>query len=120
MSADAVVEQTTAETEQGTADTQLAMAKDLMRESQVASDAAGRLQQERDIADAQEAAKAAADAALAHYNSAVPKCDGRQSEGGRRTGRSGPCRARADGFRRGGHAGNGGRNGCDRGRNGAG
>ena len=73
MSADAVVEQTTAETEQGTADTQLAMAQDLMRESQVASDAAGRLQQERDIADAQEAAKAAAAAALDHFNSADQK-----------------------------------------------
>ena len=71
MSADAVVEQTTAETEKGTADTQLAMAQDLMRESQVASDAADRLLQARDIADAREAAKAAAAAALVHYNSAV-------------------------------------------------
>ena len=71
MSADAVGEQTTAETEQGTADTQLAMAQDLMRESQVASDAAARLLQARDLADAQEAAKAASAAALVHYNSAV-------------------------------------------------
>ena len=70
MSADAVVEQTTAETAQGTADDQLAMAQDLMRESQVASDAADQLLQARDIADAQEAAKAAAAAALAHYNTA--------------------------------------------------
>ena len=73
MSADAVVEQTTAETAQGTADDQLAMAQELNRESQAASDAAGLLQQERDIADAQEAAKAAAAAALAHYNSADQK-----------------------------------------------
>ena len=71
MSADAVVEQTTAETAQGTADDQLAMAQELNRESQAASDAAGLLQQERDIADAQEAAKAASAAALAHYNSAA-------------------------------------------------
>ena len=71
MSADAVVEQTTAETAQGTADDQLAMAQDLMGESQVASDAAAQLLQARDIADAQEAAKAAAEAALAHYNLAV-------------------------------------------------
>ena len=71
MSADAVMAQTAAETEQGKADTQLTMARDLMRESQVASDAADQLLQERDIADAQEAAKAAAEAALAHYNTAV-------------------------------------------------
>ena len=73
MSADAVMAQTAAETAQGTADTQLAMAQELKRESQVASDAAGLLQQERDIAAAQDAAKAAAAAALAHYNSADQK-----------------------------------------------
>ena len=73
MSADAEGEQTTAETEQGKADNQLAMVQELKRESQVASDAADQLLQERDIADAQEAAKAASAAALAHYNSADQK-----------------------------------------------
>ena len=73
MSADAVGEQTTAETEQGKADNQLAMAQELERESQVASDAAGQLQQERDLATAQDAAKAASAAALAHFNSADQK-----------------------------------------------
>ena len=43
MSADAEGEQTTAETEQGKADNQLAMAQELKRESQVASDAAAQL-----------------------------------------------------------------------------
>ena len=70
VAADAVVEQTTAETEQGIADDQLAMAQELMRESQVASDAASQLQEERDLVDAQEAAMTAAAAALVHYNSA--------------------------------------------------
>ena len=49
------------------------MAQELKRESQVASDAAAQLQQGRDIAAAQDAAKAAAAAALAHYNSADQK-----------------------------------------------
>ena len=73
MSADAEGEQTTAETEQGNADNQLAMAQELKRESQVASDVAAQLQQGRDIADAQDAAKAAAAAALDHFNSADQK-----------------------------------------------
>ena len=73
MSADAEGEQMTAETEQGTAEAQLAIAQELLRESQVASDAAGQLQQERDIAAARDAAKAAAAAALDHFNSADQK-----------------------------------------------
>ena len=64
VAADAVAEQMTAETEQGKAETQLAMALELQRESQVAADAAGQVQQARDIADAQDAAQVAA--ALRH------------------------------------------------------
>ena len=55
----------------------------------------------RDIDAAQKVAKAAAAEALDHFNGGGPKVEGRQSEGGRSTGRSGPCHARADGFRRG-------------------
>ena len=73
VAADAVAEQMTAVTEQGKAETQLAMALELQRESQVAADAAGQVQQARDIADAQDAAKAAAAAALDHFNSAHQK-----------------------------------------------
>ena len=73
MSADAVGEQTTAETEQVNADDQLEIAQELQRESQVASAAAGQVQQGRDIDDAKEMAKAAAAAALDHFNSADQK-----------------------------------------------
>ena len=70
VAADAVAEQMTAETEQGKAETQLAMALELQREAQVAADAAGQVQQARDIADAQDAAQVAAAAALAHFTTA--------------------------------------------------
>ena len=73
MSADAEDEQTTAEAEQVKAGDQRGMAQELERESQVASDAAGQLQQGRDIAAAQDAAKAASAAALDHFNSADQK-----------------------------------------------
>ena len=73
MSADAEDEQTTAEAEQVKAEDQREMAQELKRESQVASDAAGQLQQGRDIAVAQDAAKAASAAALDHFNSADQK-----------------------------------------------
>ncbi len=120
MSADAEGEQTTAEAEQVKADDQLEVAQELERESELASAAVGQVLQVRDIAAAQEMAKAAAAGSTRPLQRGGPKVEGCQSEGGRSTGRSGPCHARADGFRRGGHAGNGGRNGCDRGRNGAG
>ena len=97
MSADAEGEQTTAETEQGNADDQLEIAQELQRESELAAAAVGQVLEVRDIATAQEMAKAAAAAALDHFNAADQKSKGRQSEGGRSTGRSGPCRARADG-----------------------
>ena len=70
VAAEVVAEQMTAETEQGNAETQLAMALELQRESQVAADAAGQVQQARDIADAQDAAQVAAVAALAHFTTA--------------------------------------------------
>ena len=70
VAADAVAEQMTAETEQGKAESQLAMALELQRESQVAADAAGQVQQARDIADAQDATQVAAAAALAHFTTA--------------------------------------------------
>ena len=73
MSADAEGEQTTAETEQGNADDQLEIAQELQRESELASAAVGQALQVRDIATAQEMAKAASAAALAHYNSADQK-----------------------------------------------
>ena len=73
MSADAEGEQTTAETEQGNADDQLEIAQELQRESELAAAAVGQALQVRDIAAAQEMAKAAAAAALAHFNSADQK-----------------------------------------------
>ena len=73
MSADAEGEQTTAETEQGNADDQLEIAQELQRESELAAAAAGQVLQARDIATAQEMAKAAAAAALDHFNSADQK-----------------------------------------------
>ena len=73
MSADAEGEQTTAQAEQVKANDQFEIARELERESQGASDAAGQLQQGRDIAAAQDAAKAASAAALDHFNSADQK-----------------------------------------------
>ena len=73
MSADAEGEQTTAETEQGNAVDQLEIAQELQRESELASAAVGQALQVRDIASAQEMAKAAAAAALDHFNSADQK-----------------------------------------------
>ena len=73
MSADAEGEQTTAETEQGNADDQLEIAQELQRESELASAAVDQVLQVRDIAAAQEMAKAAAAAALDHFNSADQK-----------------------------------------------
>ena len=59
--------------QQGHADDANATAQGLVTEAQVASDAAIKLLEERDIADAQEAAMEAAEMALSHYNSAVTK-----------------------------------------------
>ena len=73
MSADAEGEQTTAETEQGNADDQLEIAQELQRASELVSAAVGQALQVRDIATAQEMAKAAAAAALDHFNSADQK-----------------------------------------------
>ena len=73
MSADAEGEQTTAETEQGNADDQLEMAQELQRESELAAAAVGQVLEVRDIATAQEMAKAAAAAALDHFNAADQK-----------------------------------------------
>ena len=73
MSADAEGEQTTAETEQGNADDQLEIAQELQRESELVAAAVGQVLQVRDIATAQEMAKAAAAAALDHFNSADQK-----------------------------------------------
>ena len=73
MSADAEGEQTTAEAEQVKADDQLEMAQELQRESELAAAAVGQVLQVRDIATAQEMAKAAAAAALDHFNSADQK-----------------------------------------------
>ena len=73
MSADAEGEQTTAEAEQGKADDQLEMAQELESELELVSAVVGQALQVRDIAVAQEMAKAAAAAALAHFNSADQK-----------------------------------------------
>ena len=73
MSADAEGEQTTAETEQGNADDQLEIAQELQSESELAAAAVGQVLEVRDIATAQEMAKAAAAAALDHFNSADQK-----------------------------------------------
>ena len=67
MSADA------GETEQGNADDQLEIAQELQRESELVAAAVGQVLQVRDIATAQEMAKAAAAAALDHFNSADQK-----------------------------------------------
>ena len=75
MSADAEGEQTTAETEQGNADDQLEIAQELQSESELAAAAVGQVLQVRDIATAQEMAKAAAAAALDHFNSADQKSE---------------------------------------------
>ena len=73
MSADAEGEQTTAEAEQVKADDQLEMAQELQRESELAAAAVGQALEVRDLAAAQEMAKAAAAVALDHFNSADQK-----------------------------------------------
>ena len=73
MSADAEGEQTTAEAEQVKADDQLEIAQELQSESELAAAAVGQALQVRDIATAQEMAKAAAAAALDHFNAADQK-----------------------------------------------
>ena len=74
----------------------------------------------RDIDTAQKLAKAASAAALAHYNSADQKATDARATAVEARGEADRAVRAADGFRRRGQAGYGGRNGCDRGRNGAG
>ena len=97
VAAEVVAEQMTAETEQGNAETQLAMALELQRESQVAADAAGQVQQARDIDDARGAAKAAHAAALAHFTTADQKATAaREKAGEARSAAERAVRARTD------------------------
>ena len=97
MSADAEGEQTTAEAEQVKAADQRGIAQELERESRVASDAAGQLQQGRDIAVAQDAAKAASAAALDHFNSADQKATAARAKADEARGEAGRAvRARTD------------------------
>jgi hypothetical protein len=65
--------QMTAETEQGKAETQLAMAAELQRESQVAHDTSALQNEMRDIADGRADAKMYSELAAGHYDSAVAK-----------------------------------------------
>ena len=97
MSADAEGEQMTAETEQGNADDQLEIAQELQSESELAAAAVGQALQVRDIATAQEMAKAAAAAALDHFNSADQKSkDARAKAVEARSAASRAMRARTD------------------------
>ena len=97
MSADAEGEQTTAETEQVNADDQREIAQELQRESELAAAAVGQVLQVRDIATAQEMTKAAAAAALDHFNSADQKSkDARAKAVEARDAASRAMRARTD------------------------
>ena len=106
VAAEVVAEQMTAETEQGNAETQLAMALELQRESQVAADAAGQVQQARDIDDARGAAKAAARRGTSPLRPRrTQKATAARDEGwAKHRSAAERASARADGFRRGEHS----------------
>ena len=80
MSGDAEGYRDTAVAEQGKAETQYAEADELRREAQVASDTGTMQQEQRDIADAQDAAKEAADEAMDHYTAAMGKATDARSQ----------------------------------------
>ena len=72
-SADAMVEQRTAEDKKTEAETKLADARELQRQAQAAHDAAARQQEEQDIAAARDAAEQYKEEAQGHYESAMGK-----------------------------------------------
>ncbi len=97
MSADAIVEQGTAEEKKTEAEMKLADARDLQRQAQAAHDAAARQQEERDLAAARDAAKMYKEEAQGHYESAMGKAAmARERATAARTAANKAMRARTD------------------------